>query len=115
MAKDPASRRGSSGSNHGGSRTVGFVNTEGTEDVKAVSGIVQLMSNLHHNAAAVVTSKVKSIPVFDFRFLHYIINQDDAKYKFRIINTSFFRQTLMVPISFCLMMNTIQLLDGMVL
>ena len=58
-AKDPACRRGSSGSNHGGSRAVGLVNAEGTEDgVKVVSGIVQLMSNLHHNAAAVVTSKV---------------------------------------------------------
>lgn len=63
VAKDPASRRGSSGSNHGGNRTVGFVNAEGTDDVKALSGIVQLMSNLHHNAAAVVTSKVKSISV----------------------------------------------------
>lgn len=59
VVKDPASRRGSSGSNHGGSR---FGGTEGAEDgIKAVSGIVQLMSNLHHNAAAVVTSKVKSI------------------------------------------------------
>ena len=57
--KDPASRRGSSGSNHGGSRAVGLVNAEGGEDgVKVVSGIVQLMTNLHHNAAAVVTSKV---------------------------------------------------------
>ena len=58
--KDPASRRGSSGSTHGGARAVGLANAEGPEDgVKAVSGIVQLMSNLHHNAAAVVTSKVK--------------------------------------------------------
>ena len=53
--KDPASRRGSSGSNHGGSRPVGLKGAE--ENVKAVSGVVQLMSNLHHNAAAVVTSK----------------------------------------------------------
>ena len=47
--KDPASRRGSSGSNHGGSRPVGLKGAE--ENVKAVSGVVQLMSNLHHNAA----------------------------------------------------------------
>ena len=63
--KDPASRRGSSGSTHGGARAVGLANAEGPEDgVKAVSGIVQLMSNLHHNAAAVVTSKVKQLDHF---------------------------------------------------
>ena len=44
---------------------MGFGNTDGTEDVKAVSGIVQLMTNLHHNAAAVVTSKVKSVSQFN--------------------------------------------------
>ena len=65
--KDPASRRGSSGSTHGGARAVGLANAEGPEDgVKAVSGIVQLMSNLHHNAAAVVTSKVK-------RLVHFLV------------------------------------------
>ena len=63
--KDPASRRGSSGSTHGGARAVGLANAEGPEDgVKAVSGIVQLMSNLHHNAAAVVTSKVRQLNNF---------------------------------------------------
>ena len=63
--KDPASRRGSSGSTHGGARAVGLANAEGPEDgVKAVSGIVQLMSNLHHNAAAVVTSKVTQLEHF---------------------------------------------------
>ena len=66
-AKDPASRRGSSGSNHGGSRPVGLKGAE--DNVKAVSGVVQLMSNLHHNAAAVVTSKVT---FYANRILNYI-------------------------------------------
>ena len=69
--KDPASRRGSSGSTHGGARAVGLANAEGPEDgVKAVSGIVQLMSNLHHNAAAVVTSKVKHRGEYYFKILY---------------------------------------------
>ena len=72
--KDPASRRGSSGSTHGGARAVGLANAEGPEDgVKAVSGIVQLMSNLHHNAAAVVTSKVKHLDHFLVVFTNFKI------------------------------------------
>ena len=103
--KDPASRRGSSGSTHGGARAVGLANAEGPEDgVKAVSGIVQLMSNLHHNAAAVVTSKVKQLDNFsvfiiqDFIFYRLSYNMSNQM-KF------VFRQILMVRISFCHMMS----------
>ena len=80
--KDPASRRGSSGSTHGGARAVGLANAEGPEDgVKAVSGIVQLMSNLHHNAAAVVTSKVKHLYHFLVVLIQNFIERIVIQYK----------------------------------